>query len=51
MEDYDLAESKFGRIYKVAGPCKHHSTSATQRPKLTFDYSGRCRENVRIKDV
>lgn len=22
MEDYDQAESKFGRIYKVAGPCK-----------------------------
>jgi hypothetical protein len=22
MEDYDIPESKFGRIYKVAGPCK-----------------------------
>ena len=22
MEDYDIPESKFGRIFKVAGPCK-----------------------------
>jgi len=28
MEDYDIPESKFGRIYKVAGPCKQKHRSA-----------------------
>jgi hypothetical protein len=30
MEDYDQPESKFGRIYKVAGPCKLFSLINTK---------------------
>ena len=43
MVDFEFAESKYGRIFKVAGPCKPYF-------KLKLP-SGRCRENVRIKDV
>lgn len=44
MEDYDQAESKYGRIYKVAGPRKYQGVRANH-------FSGRRRKNVRINDV
>ena len=28
MVDFDFAESKYGRIYKVAGPCKYHESGS-----------------------
>ena len=39
MEDYDLPESKFGKIYKVAGPRKYfHTTFFLYSQALVIDH-------------
>ena len=43
MEDYDQPESKYGRIYKVAGPCKYKLiTSFNSCVSNVLLVSGRC---------
>ena len=54
VENFEDGESKYGRIFKVAGPRK--SSFSRLRPlidtsKLLFWYSGRCREHVGDEDV
>ena len=55
MDNFEEAESKYGKIYKVAGPRKYTSQfinfDQSVLTHVTHVYSGRCRENVRIKDV
>lgn len=38
MEDYDLPESKFGRIFKVAGPCKWEAEISEPESELFLTY-------------
>ena len=49
MENFEEGQSKYGRIYKVAGPCKY--TLISFITNLMFTYSGRWRANVRNQNV
>lgn len=48
MDNFEEGQSKYGRIFKVAGPCKY-----SPFPLIIFlrVFSGRRREHVRSKDV
>ena len=55
VDNFDEGESKYGRIFKVAGPRKYLFSIFHSAPygisKLLFRCSGRCREHVGHKDV
>ena len=54
VENFEEGESKYGRIFKVAGPRKCrilHFPSLIDTSKLLFRFSGRCREHVGDEDV
>ena len=53
VENFEEGESKYGRIFKVAGPCKYLFSGVSLRecPNLTLVCSGRGREHVRYQDV
>ena len=54
VENFEEGETKYGRIFKVAGPRKYPISgflAKLTRSKLLVLFSGRCREHVRHKDV
>ena len=47
VDNFEMGESKYGRIYKVAGPRKYFLEFLT----LFLLRSGRCGEHVGLQDV
>ena len=48
VDNFELGESKYGRIYKVAGPCKYFLAFSLT---LALFHSGRRGEHVRLQNV